>query len=88
MIELKTRIRKWGNSFGVVVPQKAVIDGQINEGDEITVLLRKEEGGNVLKETFGILKNWKIDAQKVKDQIRKEEREAEKRKWKHLRLTS
>jgi len=27
---------------------------------------------NVLKEAFGSLKNWKIDSQKVKDELRRE----------------
>ena len=52
MIELKTKMRRWGNSFGVVIPQKAVEDEKIKVGDEITVLMKKERG-NILRETFG-----------------------------------
>ena len=37
--------------------------------DEITVEINPK---NVLRETFGTLKNWKIDSQKVKDELRKE----------------
>ncbi|MBI2044557.1 hypothetical protein HYT23_00710 [Candidatus Pacearchaeota archaeon] len=81
MIELRAKIRKWGNSFGVVVPQRAVSDIDVKEGDDIVILLKKEEKDNVLREMFGALKGWKIDAQKIKDELRKEEREAEKRKW-------
>ncbi|MFH1376374.1 MAG: AbrB/MazE/SpoVT family DNA-binding domain-containing protein [Candidatus Woesearchaeota archaeon] len=83
MIEIKSKLRKWGNSFGVIIPIGEVKDENIKEGDEVTVLV-KREGRNVLRETFGTLKNWKIDTQKFKDEIRKEEYEAEKRKWKNI----
>ncbi len=55
MIEIKTKLRKWGNSFGIVVPQKAIEEEKIKEGDEVTILLRKEKG-NVLREMFGTFK--------------------------------
>ena len=43
MIEVKTKLRKWGNSFGVVIPQKAVQSENVKEGDEITLLLSKNK---------------------------------------------
>ena len=73
MIEVKTRLRKWGNSFGIVVPIGAVEKEKVKEGEEVTILLNKEKN-NVLREMFGTLKNWKIDSQKFKDEIRKEEK--------------
>lgn len=88
MIEIKTKLRRWGNSFGIIVPQKAVENTKIKEGDEVSILLKKEEDDNILKEMFGTLKGWKIDAQKIKDELRREEGETERRKWKHLHLTS
>ena len=75
MIEIKSKLRRWGNSFGIIVPQKAVEEENFNEGDEVTVLLRKEKPD--LRKLFGALKNWKIDTQKFKDEIRKEEAEDE-----------
>ena len=88
MIAIKTKLRRWGNSFGIIVPQKAVENTKIKEGDEVSILLKKEEDDNILKEMFGTLKGWKIDAQKIKDELRREEGETERRKWKHLHLTS
>ena len=41
MIELKTKLRKWGNSFGVIVPQKTVERGELKEGAEITILIEQ-----------------------------------------------
>ena len=79
MIELKTKLRRWGNSFGIVVPQRTIENTKMKEGDEITILLKKED--NIMRELFGSLKGWKINTQKIKDDLRKEEREVEKRKW-------
>ncbi|MFQ5531262.1 MAG: AbrB/MazE/SpoVT family DNA-binding domain-containing protein [Candidatus Nanoarchaeia archaeon] len=55
MIEIKTKLRRWGNSLGVVVPLKKISKENIKEGDEVTVFVNKEKK-NVLKETFGTLK--------------------------------
>ncbi len=82
MIELKTKLRKWGNSFGIVVPMRNAGNENLKEGEEVKVLLTKE--GNSLREAFGSLKGWKINAQKFKDDLRKEEFLAEKRKWKNI----
>ena len=40
MIEVKSKLRRWGNSFGVVIPQKAIENSSANEGDEITILVK------------------------------------------------
>lgn len=71
MIEIKSKLRRWGNSFGIVVPQKAVEEENAKEGDEVTILMRKNKPD--LRKMFGALKGWKIDSQKFKDEIRKEE---------------
>lgn len=70
MIEIKSKLRKWGNSFGIVVPQKAVEEENVKEGDEVMIFMRKNKPD--LRKLFGALKDWKIDAQKFKDEIRKE----------------
>ena len=70
MIEIKSKLRRWGNSFGIVVPQNA-LNGEIKENDEITVLITTQKSS--LESIFGILKNKKLDAQKIKDEIREEE---------------
>ena len=37
MIEVRSKLRKWGNSFGVVLPQKSL--GGLNEGMDITIFI-------------------------------------------------
>ena len=51
MAEVITKIRKWGNSFGIVIPQKFVNEEGLKEGEEVRAIVVKE--GNVLRETFG-----------------------------------
>lgn len=55
MIELRTKLRKWGNSLGVVVPMNSLQKEKFKENDEIVLLIAKERE-NVLRETFGIHK--------------------------------
>ncbi|MEK6894246.1 MAG: hypothetical protein AABX10_02170 [Nanoarchaeota archaeon] len=71
----------WGNSLGIVIPRDIVKRAKITPETEIVVIIERE---NPIKELFGSLRGWKIDAQKMKDDIRREEFEAEKRKWKKL----
>ncbi len=87
MIEVKTKLRRWGNSFGVVVPLDKVNNAGVKEGEEVTILISKTNR-NVVDEIFGSLKGWKIDTQKVKDELRREEKESERRKWKNQKIIS
>lgn len=51
MIEIKAKLRRWGNSFGIIVPQIVIEKTKSNEGDEINVLFRKERPN--LRKLFG-----------------------------------
>ena len=66
MIEIKTKLKRWGNSFGVVVPLNAVKQTKTKEGDEVTVLFRKKKN-NVLRNMFGTYKFSKPVKQIMKE---------------------
>ena len=51
MIEIKSKLRRWGNSFGIIVPQKTLENTKIKEGDEITVILNENKTN--LRKLFG-----------------------------------
>lgn len=71
MIEVKTKLRKWGNSLGIVIPLAKAKQEEMKEGEEVLALVNKEK--NVLEETFGMLKGKrKQSGQEIKDMIRKE----------------
>ena len=69
MVLVKARIREWGNSLGIIIPQEKVEEAGLVKNQEVTIEVRVE---NPVKAAFGSLKGWKIDAQKVKDELRKE----------------
>ncbi|MBS3091232.1 hypothetical protein J4217_02175 [Candidatus Pacearchaeota archaeon] len=70
MIEIKTKLRRWGNSFGVVVPMGAVEKERMNEGDEIKITIGHNKS-NILRETFGIHK-FKKPISQLMEEIDKE----------------
>ena len=41
MMQLEARVRKWGRSFGVVIPKERVIGGGIRENETISILIGK-----------------------------------------------
>jgi antitoxin component of MazEF toxin-antitoxin module len=81
-MEIETTTRKWGNSLGVRLPRDFVKKKNLKENVKIKISIITEEDINSLDEIFGMLKKRKISAQKMKDLTRKEEFEAERRKWK------
>lgn len=81
-MEIETITRKWGNSLGIRLPRDFVKKKNLNENMKVRVDIITEKDINGLDEIFGMIKKRKISAQKMKDLTRKEEFEAEKRKWK------
>lgn len=69
MIEVEAKVRKWGRSFGVVIPKEKIKEEGIKENESITLLIGKKT--NVLKETFGTFK-FKKTTQEMLDEIDKE----------------
>ena len=71
MIEVRTKLRKWGNSLGVVVPKEGLKTEGINEDEEVRVLIMKDE--SPLEEMFGTLKRKsKKSTQVIMKEIDKE----------------
>ncbi|MEK6855740.1 MAG: AbrB/MazE/SpoVT family DNA-binding domain-containing protein [Nanoarchaeota archaeon] len=64
--------KKWGNSFGIVIPMEIVKREGINEGTEMIVDIKAKHKTKV-KEVFGILKKElaKIDTQKALKEVDK-----------------
>ncbi len=54
MLEVEAKVRKWGRSFGVVIPKEKIKEEGIKENETVRLLIAKRN--NVLKETFGTLK--------------------------------
>ncbi|MBI4149229.1 hypothetical protein HY491_02175 [Candidatus Woesearchaeota archaeon] len=63
------KLRAWGSSLGIIVPHEIVQKEKLSEGEEVFIDIKRK---NKVKELFGSLKGWKIDSQKMKDELRKE----------------
>ena len=70
MVELKSEVRKWGNSLGLIIPKEIVKKEHLKPGQKVTALLLKES--NVLKKTFGMAKGWKTPTKKILEKTDRE----------------
>lgn len=67
--ETDGKLKRWGNSFGVVLPADLIKKSRMKEGQDIHIIFTKKS--DVLKKTFGTLKTKK-SAQEIKDELRAE----------------
>ncbi|TMA00759.1 MAG: AbrB/MazE/SpoVT family DNA-binding domain-containing protein [Betaproteobacteria bacterium] len=67
MSRIRARVRRWGSSLGIVVPSEVVKELQLKAGDEAIVEI--DRAG--IEEAFGSVKDWAVDPQKLKDELRR-----------------
>jgi len=67
MTRTRARVRRWGSSLGIVVPSQIAKELRLKAGDE--VVLEIDQGG--IEEAFGSSKDWIVDPQKLKDELRR-----------------
>lgn len=69
---IDTKIKKWGNSLGVIIPSEVVEQGNLKENQNIRILI-PSNSQKVLRETFGIGRSRITkSAQQFKDEARAE----------------
>ncbi|MBS3079700.1 hypothetical protein J4218_06265 [Candidatus Pacearchaeota archaeon] len=56
MIEIKTKLRKWGNSLGIVVPLSSLYEKNLKEGDDVNVIISVQNDDDILRKSFGTIK--------------------------------
>ncbi len=61
-------VKKWGNSFGLVLPKEVVKSEKLEENKKIVVNIIKIAD---LSDIFGLVKKRKMSGQKMKDLSRK-----------------
>jgi len=59
-------VKKWGNSFGVVLPKDFVNETRLKENDKVSVVIIKKAN---LRNIFGTLKT-KQSGQEFKDMVK------------------
>lgn len=65
MISSKSRLKRWGNSFGVLIPKEMVEKEGLKEGEEVQVSITKTSD---IKHLFG--KYPFMDLQKQKEKMK------------------
>lgn len=70
MIETEVEIRRWGNSLGIVIPSDLAKAEGLNPHDRALIRIMKVR--YPAPGSFGHLKEWKVDAQNLKDELRRE----------------
>lgn len=73
MTAIQGRVRKWGNSFAVIIPMDVIQRDNIVEDEVVDLLLRRKNSSKVLHETFGMGKGRLTKTgQQMKDESRRE----------------
>jgi hypothetical protein len=67
-IQTKTKIREWGNSFGIIIPKEFIIQEGLKPNDSVSVKIEKKRS---LEDFFGEGKGKIKDVQKEKNEARK-----------------
>ena len=62
---IRTVLKRWGNSYGVIIPKDVALREGINENDEVEVIIKR--AGNI-RDLFG--KYRFEDVQRLKDELR------------------
>ena len=66
---IQGRLKNWGSSLGIIVQREIVVRERLKAGEEVLFEVKKR---HAIRKLFGSLKGWKIDSQKVKDELRDE----------------
>ena len=68
-MEIKTRVRKWGNSFGLVIPKSIADAGKIKKNEDIIIEIKTRP---LAAEFFGRFpRKSEKTAQEIKDETRR-----------------
>lgn len=70
MAETEVEVRKWGNSLGVIIPAEIVKAEGLKPHDKAWIRITKLRYPD--PRSFGMLKDTKLNAQEIKDRLRRE----------------
>jgi len=65
MTEITAKVRRWGNSYGIIISSDVIKNKGIREGEEVDAILIKKS--NVLRKTFGKVKFKKTTEQMMRE---------------------
>ena len=72
MSVIETKVKRWGNSLGIIIPSETVELRNLKENDYLKILIMNDSK-EVLKKTFGLLKGKLTKStQQIKDELRRD----------------
>jgi len=71
MIEYETKVKKWGNSMGIILPKEEVKREKLREKQSVRVIISPVKSIRV-KDIFGKLKGWKKPTKRITKEANKE----------------
>lgn len=72
MTIIEAKVKKWGNSFGIIIPRETIANKKIKENQNISIIIL-EDSKKAFMESFGMGKGKiKKSAQEIKDELRKD----------------
>ncbi len=71
MTEITVITREWGNSIGLTLPSEVVREKKIKPNQKLRIEI-KETPKKPAPDSFGLLRDWKVGTQKLKDRLREE----------------
>lgn len=71
MAEITVITREWGNSIGVTLPSEVVREKNIVPNQKLKIEI-KDMPKKPAHDSFGLLRGWKINTQKLKERLREE----------------
>jgi hypothetical protein len=75
--KVRCRVRKWGNSLGIVISEDVAKKERLQAGDDVEVNVVKYKGD--ITDLFGICDFGGKTAQEIKDEIRAQEAKRDKK---------
>jgi len=68
MIEAECRARRWGGSWGVILPKELIDKEEIDENTELVVSVRKKR---IAKSIAGLIPEWKNSTDEIKQEMKR-----------------
>ena len=72
MIEADAIVKKWGNSFGIVLPKLIAKKNKLSPNDKVHILITKVDKKNVVNRLWGALPQWKTPSEELEKFVDKE----------------
>ncbi|MBI2142048.1 AbrB/MazE/SpoVT family DNA-binding domain-containing protein, partial [Candidatus Woesearchaeota archaeon] len=57
MIALEAKVKKWGNSLGIVLPKEMAMKRNISEDDQVKIVITRVGRKNASRRLWGALHN-------------------------------